>query len=173
MVPQPREAVDIARSVGRLSWCAMGAAAGLGLALGFVGQPFSPFLLASLGGSTIFLFGLTRAPAAQPRALVGGHLGGAASGILCYQAFGDAVWVSILAVALALVIMLVTKTVHPPAGANPLIMVHEHADLWALWRPVALGVLVLAVVTILWSRLGPGAPHYPVKWFEPSPPSFD
>ena len=51
----------------------------------------------------MFLFGLTRAPAAQPRALMGGHLGGAAIGILCYQALGDAAWVSVLAVGLTLV----------------------------------------------------------------------
>ena len=51
----------------------------LGLALWSAGM-FSPFLLASLGGSAVFLFGLTRAPAAQPRALIGGHLGGALIG---------------------------------------------------------------------------------------------
>ena len=164
--------MNVARIVGRLSWCAVGAAVGIGLALHLVGPPFSPFLLASLGASSIILFGVTRSPAAQPRALIGGHLGGAVIGVLCYRAFGDAPWVSILAVALTLVFMLVTKTVHPPAGANPLIMVHEHAGLGALWSPVGLGVLTLAVVAALWSRLGPRAQHYPVKWFDPSPPSI-
>lgn len=173
MMQHPRGAVDIARIVGRLSWCAAGAAVAIGLALRVAGPPLSPFLLASLGGSTTFLFGLTRAPAAQPRALVGGHLGGAVIGVLCYQALGDALWVSVLAVVITLVFMLVTRTVHPPAGANPLIMIHEHADIRALWQPIGLGVLTLAVVAVLWSRLGPHAAHYPVKWFEPSPPSID
>jgi CBS-domain-containing membrane protein len=159
--------------VGRLSWCAVGAAAAIGLVLRVAGPPISPFLLASLGGSTTFLFGLTRAPAAQPRALMGGHLGGAAIGILCYQTLGDAIWVSALAVVTTLVFMLVTRTVHPPAGANPLIMVHEHADLGALWQPIGLGVLTLAVVAAIWSRIGPRTPHYPVNWREPSPPSVD
>ena len=161
----------IARDIGRLMWCAAGAATGIGLVLRFVDPPHSPFLLASLGGSAVFLFGLTRAPAAQPRALFGGHLGGALIGILCVQAFGSALWVYMLAVVLTLIFMLVTKTVHPPAGANPLIMVHVHADLFALWQLVGLSVLVLATVAAVWSRIGPKMAHYPNKWFDKSPPT--
>jgi CBS-domain-containing membrane protein len=67
--------------------------------------------------------------------------------------------------------MLVTKTVHPPAGANPLIMVHAHAGLLTVWQPVALGVAVLALVAAAWSRLIPGMTHYPHKWLDESPPS--
>ena len=155
----------------RLLWCAAGAAAGIALALWLVAPPASPFFLASLGGSAVFLFGLTRAPAAQPRALFGGHLGGALIGIACYQAFGDALWVYALAQALTLAYMLVTKTVHPPAGANPLIMVYGHSELSALWQPVFVGVLSLALLAAAWSRLYPGLARYPVAWLDRSPPS--
>jgi CBS-domain-containing membrane protein len=60
--------------IGRFLWCMFGAVAGISLTLWRVTPPVSPFLLASLGGSAVFLFGLTRAPAAQPRALIGGIL---------------------------------------------------------------------------------------------------
>lgn len=155
----------------RLAWCALGAAAGISIALALAGPAVNPFLLASLGGSAVFLFGLTRAPAAQPRALFGGHLGGALIGIACYQAFGDALWVYALAQVLALVYMLLAKTVHPPAGANPILMVYAHAGWSALWQPVFVGVLSLALVAVVWSRLYPGLVHYPVKWLDRSPPS--
>lgn len=158
-------------AVIRLSWCALGAATGIALALFLVAPPASPFLLASLGGSAIFLFGLTRAPAAQPRALFGGHLGGALIGIVCYQLLGDSLMVYALAEVLALWYMLLTKTMHPPAGANPLIMIYGHCGLTALWQPVLVGVLGLALVAAAWSRLYPGLAHYPVAWMDRSPPS--
>lgn len=154
----------------RLAWCLAGAATGIALALWVVGLKTSPFLLASLGGTTVFLFGLTRAPAAQPRAVLGGHLGGALIGIACWQAFGDALWVYALAQALGLAWMLAARVVHPPAGANPILMVYVHAQWAALWQPVLLGVLALMAVAVLWSRLYPGLVHYPAQPLAPSPP---
>lgn len=159
------------RKVVRLACIAAGVFSGVMATLWAAGPAVNPFLLASLGGSAVFLFGLTRAPAAQPRALLGGHLGGAFIGIACYQAFGDALWVYALAQTLALLYMLLARTVHPPAGANPILMVHVHASWSALFQPVLVGVLVLAGVAVLWSRLVPGHAHYPVKWADPSPPT--
>ena len=85
------------RKAGRLLWCGLGAAISIFVALILVGPLPSPFLLASLGGSTIYLFGLTRDPATQPRALFGGHIGGALIGVVCYQCVGELLWVYALA----------------------------------------------------------------------------
>lgn len=144
----------------------------MGLVLSFVDPPSASWVLASLGGSAVFLFGLTRAAAAQPRALFGGHLGGAFVGIVCYQALGDAAWVYVFAVVLAMVVMLLTRTVHPPAGANPVIMLHAHAGFSALWQPVGVAVAILALLAAAWSRVGRGMASYPLNWLEPSPPSL-
>ena len=155
----------------RLLWVSLGAIVGLGLALVFTKTPSNPLLLASLGGSTIFLFGLTSAPAAQPRALFGGHLLSALIGIICFQLFGDGLWVYLLAEVITLGVLLLTQTVHPPAGANPLIMIQAHAGFSHLIEIVLLGVTILAIVAAVWSRLTPGKSiYYPVKWNDPSPP---
>ena len=147
-----------------LIWSAIGAAIAIALALLFLADRNSPFLLFSLGGSTVFLFALTEAEAAQPRALLGGHLGGALIGILCYQLLGDAPWVSVTAVVLTMMFMVVTRTIHPPAGANPLIVVHHHASFLSLLNPVGAGVLTLFIVAVAWSRLRPGK-KYPMRWW--------
>jgi CBS-domain-containing membrane protein len=144
-------------------WSAIGATIAIALALWFAGDRTSPFLLFSLGGSTVFLFALTDTESAQPRALFGGHLGGAVIGILCYQLFGGGLWVSVAAVVLTMVFMIVTRTIHPPAGANPLIMVHHHAGVFSLLQPVGVGVITLFLVAILWSRVRPGK-KYPTRW---------
>lgn len=163
----------LAHPLVRLLWCLVGAGCGIGLALFVAGPPVSAFLLASLGGTAIFLFGLTRAPAAQPRALLGGHLGCAFIGIACYQVFGESLPVYVLATVLAMALMLLTRTVHPPAGANPILLIYVHAGWSALWQPVLLDIGALLLVAIVWSRLYPGLAHYPVEPFAPSPPQLD
>jgi len=65
---------------------------------------------------------------------------------------------------------LVTRTVHPPAGANPILMVYVHAGWAAFWQPALPGVGALVLVAIVWSRLYPGLARYPVAPWEPSPP---
>lgn len=156
----------------RLAWCGIGAGCGIALALYFVGPHVHPFLLASLGGSAVFLFGLTHAPAAQPRALLGGHCIGALVGIASFQTFGDALWVYALAQSVTLVTMLATRTLHPPAGANPILMVYVHASWSVLFSPVLLGVLVLFAVASVWSRLYPDLKRYPHQLLAPSPPTM-
>lgn len=161
----------LSRPLLRFVWCLVGVVCGIGLALRLSAPPMSPFMLASLGGSTVFLFGLTRAAAAQPRALLGGQFGGAFIGIACYQAFGDALWVYVLAQTLAIGFMLAARCVHPPAGANPILMVYVHASWGALFNPVLIGVGSLVLVALVWSRIYPGLVHYPVNILEPSPPT--
>lgn len=170
--PHRRNLRFAARAIARLVWCGAGAAVGLGIVLSLVNPPTAPLLLASFGGTAAFLFGLTRAPAAQPRSLFGGHLGSAFIGVCCYQWLGDATWVYVLALVLSLIFMLVTKTLHPPAGANPLLMLHAHAGFAAVLQPVGLGVLILALVAAAWSRILPGMARYPFSWLEKSPPSL-
>jgi len=146
-----------------LIWSAVGGAVGITLALLLVTDRSSPFVLFSLGGSTVFLFVLTDTEAAQPRALLGGHIGASLIGIFCYQLFGNALWVSTVAVVLTMVFMVMTRTIHPPAGANPLIMVHHHAEPGALLNPVGAGVVTLFIIAMVWSRVRPGK-RYPMKW---------
>lgn len=93
----------------RLIWVSLGAGIAIALTL-LATEATSPLLLASLGGTTLFLFGLSTTPAAQPRAVFGGHLISSLIGIICVQVFGDATWVSVTAVVLTICVLLLTRT---------------------------------------------------------------
>lgn len=156
----------------RLLWVLLGSTVAITLAL-WVTQANSPLLLASLGGTTLFLFVLTTAPAAQPRAVFGAHLIGALIGIIAYQLFGDGFWVYVIALIVTIGILLLVRCVHPPAGANPLIMIQAHASFMHLGITVLTGVLIIFAVAYIWSRLGVGSRKYPVSWTQASPPSLN
>ena len=158
------------RQLLRLIWVATGASVALFLAL-FITRSASPILLASLGGTTLFLFGLSTSAAAQPRAVFGGHLLSSASGVIAFQYFGDSLYVSVVAVVITICVLLLTRTVHPPAGANPLIMIQAHASVVHLGMTVLSGVTAIVLVAWLWSRVGFGDTRYPVSWNQPSPPT--
>ena len=156
----------------RLLWVLLGSSVAISLAL-WATNTESPLMLASLGGTALFLFALTTAPAAQPRAVFGAHLISSLIGIIAYQLFGDAFWVYIAAVVVTIGVLLLTRCVHPPAGANPLIMIQAHAGFIHLGITVLLGVTIIFVVAFIWSRLGVGSRKYPISWTQPSPPSLD
>ena len=156
----------------RLLWVLLGSSVAISLAL-WATNNNSPLMLASLGGTTLFLFALTTAPAAQPRAGFGAHLISSLIGIVAYQLFGDALWVYVVAVVVTIGILLLVRCVHPPAGANPLIMIQAHAGFIHLGITVLVGVTIIFAVAFIWSRLGVGSRKYPVSWTQPSPPSLN
>ena len=152
------------KKLSELIWLVGGAGIAMTLVLLLVSDRFSSLIIAPLAGSAVYLFALTDADESQPRALFGGHLGSTVIGILCFRMFGDALWVSVVAVVLAMAFMMITRTIHPPAGMNPLVLIHDHAGLIALLNPVAVGVVILFIVAMGWSRLRPGK-RYPVRWW--------
>ena len=81
-------------------------------------------MIGSLGASAVLVFGAPRSPLAQPRNLVGGHVLSALVGVLCYQWVGGSEGLAAaLAVASAIALMHLTRTLHPPGGATALIAV--------------------------------------------------
>lgn len=113
------------------------------------------FLIGSFGASSVLIYGAVKSPFSQPRNLIGGHIISALIGVTIYQLFPDQIWIAgPLAVALAIVAMQITKTVHPPGGATALIAVIGTPKVKALGylyvlSPVLSGVLILFVVALI------------------------
>ncbi|MDF1584737.1 MAG: HPP family protein [Methyloprofundus sp.] len=81
-----------------------------------------PLILGSFGASCVLLFGFPDAVFSQPRNLIGGHVLCSLIGLGFLKLFGPDWWFMALAVGTALAVMLATRTVHPPASSNPVII---------------------------------------------------
>ena len=153
------------------SWCgAFLAIAGVGLMHEQFFQGTALLLMiSSFGASAVLLFGAPRSPLAQPRNLVGGHLLAAIVGVAAFKLLGGQVWLAEAgAVATAVALMHLTRTLHPPGGATALLPViggEQVQDLGFLFVlvPVGLGVLVLLAAAVLFNNI-PRTRRYPEVW---------
>jgi CBS-domain-containing membrane protein len=103
----------------------------------------TPWLMASFGASCVLAFGVPDSPLAQPRSIIGGHLISTAVGLLILHTLGSDWWAGAIAVGLALAVMQQTRTLHAPAGANPLVVISAGASFSFLLTPVLIGSLVI------------------------------
>ncbi|MET0634796.1 MAG: HPP family protein [Chitinophagaceae bacterium] len=144
-------------------WSFIGAFTGIGL-IAFCQSVLLPdnesiFLIGSFGASSVLIYGAIESPLAQPRNLVGGHLVSALIGVTVYKLIPDILWLSApLAVALSIILMQMTKTLHPPGGATALIAVTGGTKIAGLGymyllTPVLTGSLILLVTALLFNNM--------------------
>jgi CBS-domain-containing membrane protein len=119
-------------------------------------------MLGSFGATCVLIFAFPELPFSQPRHVVGGHVLGVLMGLICLTLFGDVWWAMSLAVGAGVAAMMLTGTVHPPAGANPLIVFLIQPDWTFLLYPTFIGAVLLVMVAWLYHRVT--KQHYPVYW---------
>ncbi len=141
-------------------WSFLGAFFGIGLIAfaqsGILGAQDSVYLIGSFGASSVLVYGAIQSPLAQPRNLIGGHIVSALVGVTVFKLMPDIVWLTApTAVALSIVLMQITKTMHPPGGATALIAVTSSKELGYLFvlTPVLSGVLILFVVALIFNNI--------------------
>lgn len=123
-----------------------------------------PFLIAPFGASAVLLYCASSSPLAQPRNFIGSHFIAATIGITCVNLIGDGWYTAAIAVALAILAMMVTNTVHPPGGATALLTVLTGTTSYLfLLKPIAIGVAIMFAAAILSARIFPGVRPYPYK----------
>jgi CBS-domain-containing membrane protein len=103
--------------------------------------------------SIVLVISQPNAVPAQPRALIGGHLISALVGLMVLTLTGPGAVGAAIAVGLAVLAMLLTDTLHPPAGINPLLIVSGNLPWSFLVAPVLVGALMLAVFALVWHRV--------------------
>ena len=107
-----------------------------------------PLLIGSFGASAVLLFGATDSPLAQPRNLVGGHILSAGVAVLVVALFGSSPVTMAVGVGLAIFVMNLTHTTHPPGGATALIGVQGAVGPDFILLPVLAGALILLATAI-------------------------
>jgi CBS-domain-containing membrane protein len=123
----------------------------------------SVLILGSFGASCVLLFGFPDSPFSQPRNVVGGHFLSALSGMLALKFLGHSWWSLAIGLACAVMGMMVTRTVHPPAGSNPVIVYLSQPTWNFLAFPVFLGSLILVLVALIYLNIIREA-KYPKYW---------
>lgn len=124
----------------------------------------SQWIIASFGGSCALAFALWQAPVSQPRSILVGHVLSTFVALVIVHIGGHHMFFVGLAVALAIILMMLTRSMHPPAAANPIVVILEGHDTWSfLLFPVCTGALIIIVMALLINNLR-ATRRYPTYW---------
>lgn len=121
----------------------------------YFGLSDSIFLIGSFGASAVLVFGIPTSPLAKPRNVIGGHFISALVGVTVSKIFLDQIWLAAaLAVASSIVMMQITKTLHPPGGATSLLACIGSPKILTLgylypFTPVLCGAIILVGIALL------------------------
>lgn len=126
------------------------------------------FMMAPFGETCVLLFAVSNSPLAQPRNVIIGHMISAFVGLVVLKCFGMTLLTTALAVGLAIFLMQWARCIHPPAGANPLVILLTadkiHYDWDFLLFPVLAGSVVLVLVALLVNNVK-SPKRWPEYWF--------
>lgn len=128
------------------------------LTIGFLGylsqHTGHSFILPSFGASTAILFITPQSSFARPRNIVFSHLLTSILGVFLGSWLGSVWWALGLATGCSVLLMQIFKVVHPPAAANPLLIMLQGSISWTfVINPVLLGGIVLTVVAFIYRRI--------------------
>ena len=136
-----------------VAWSWIGSSVGIGAVTSLSVLSKLPLLVAPLGASCVLIFAMSDSPLAQPRSVVGGYLVSGLVGAGATLWLGGGPWVGACAVATAIAAMQVTRTLHAPAGAVPLLAPSVGAEGIPLVATVLAGALTLVGMGLLLNNL--------------------
>lgn len=121
------------------------------------------WFMVPFGASCVLATFVWKSPLSQPRNIVGGHFISTFVGLATYNYFGDEPCSIGLAVGLAIALMMITKTTHPPAGADPFIVILGAYNWSYLLTSVLIGSLLIVISALIINNLRSDR-SYPTFW---------
>ena len=115
---------------------------------------FGIFLITSFGSSMILLYGYPESSFSQPKNIFFRHLLTSLVGIISLHVVPLPIYLVIpLAVGLGATLMILLKVAHPPAGANPIIVIMGGVSFDYLINPIISGSLIILAFGVVLNRL--------------------
>jgi CBS-domain-containing membrane protein len=111
-----------------------------------------PLMLGSFGATCVLVFGFPESPFSQPRNVLLGHTLASLIGLTFLWLFGPVWWAMGLAAGTTIAVMMLTRTVHPPAGSNPIIVFLAQPSWNFLLFPTALGAILLIAIALVYNN---------------------
>ena len=111
------------------------------------------WLIPPFGASLVLVMSVNDSPLAQPRNVFFGHILSASSGVFLFYLLGNSPISISLALSLAIILMMITKTIHPPAGANPIIAILGAKSFEFVIMPVATGALFIVIFAFIYNKI--------------------
>lgn len=143
--------------------CWLKAGIGAMLGIGFIAllgeHSGVALLIAPFGASCVLLFAVPESPFSQPANVIGGHVLATTIAVALDQVLPDTALSMALAVGVVIAVMHLARLTHPPAGADPLIVMQVHPGFDFVLMPVLVGAVVLVAVAFLIHRLPPARPY--------------
>ena len=111
------------------------------------------WLIPPFGASLVLVMAVHDSPLASPRNVFFGHVLSASSGVLMFYFFENTSLSIALGLALAIMAMQITNTVHPPAGANPIIAILGAKTFEFVIMPVAIGASFIVLFAFIYNKI--------------------
>ncbi|MGA0082813.1 MAG: HPP family protein [Candidatus Nanopelagicales bacterium] len=100
---------------------------------------------ASFGATFVLIFALPDSAVVKPRNIIVGYLISTSIALLVFEFIGNDPFSLGLAFGLSFVLMQITKTLHPPAGSIPLLILFLPPDWKFVLTPILVGVILILV----------------------------
>lgn len=111
------------------------------------------WLIPPFGASMVLVMAVHDSPLAEPKNIFLGHTLSALSGVAIYALMGSSFISLGIAVGLAVFVMATFNSIHPPAGANPIIAILGGKGLSFVLMPVALGAVFIILFALFYNKL--------------------
>ena len=110
-------------------------------------------MIPTFGASVVLITALPTSPLARPRNIFFGHLISASAGIIIGATMGVTFYTIGIAVGLAILFMMLTDRLHPPAGGNPILVMISGTVLDYNVLPLAVGVIIILLYSIIFNKI--------------------